>query len=279
MTPTPNQSAAHAMTPATLRTQWRQLPAAVRATVEQHTGRVNRAETIGAGLNAAFTARLHTETGLIFAKGTPSANAAAQRREAFINPYAQPIAPRLHWHIDVAGWHILGFEHLDGHPADLSPGSADLPAVTTMLTQLTELKAPAIGCRRIEDRWADAARQAGTDPTLLAGDHLLHTDLNPHNILITTGGARLVDWSWPTLGAPWIDLACTALWLIAEGHTPACADRWASAHPAWLTAPSAAIDTFAATSAALWDQIAASEPRPWKLRVRDAAATWARHRE
>ncbi|OXM64666.1 aminoglycoside phosphotransferase [Amycolatopsis sp. KNN50.9b] len=267
------------MSSATQRTYWQHLPSAVRAAVEQRTGRVYGAETIRAGLNAAFTARLHTETGLVFAKGAPSTRAATQRREAFINPYVHPFAPRLYWHIETADWHVLGFEYLDGHPADLSPGSADLPAVTRMLTELTKLNAPTTGCRRIEDRWADPARQAGADPTLLAGEHLLHTDLNPHNILITKHGARLVDWSWPTRGAGWIDVACTTLWLIAEGHTPTTAERWASTHPVWSSATSEAIDSFAATNAALWGQIAASEPHAWKLTLRDAAAKWAKHRE
>ncbi|MFJ8815170.1 phosphotransferase family protein [Amycolatopsis thermoflava] len=277
MTPTP-MSAAQAMTPAAPPTRWEQLPAAVRAAVEQHTGPVHHAETISAGLNATFTAQLHTGTGLVFAKGTHSTRAAAQRREAFINPYVHPISPRLLWLVETSGWHVLGFGFLHGRPADLSPGSPDLPAVTRMLTQLADLNTPNTGCRRIEDRWADAARQAGADPTLLAGDHLLHTDLNPHNILITQHGARLVDWSWPTLGAPWIDTACTALWLIAEGHTPTEAERWAAENPAWAEATRDAIDAFTAINAALWTQIAADVPSTWKRRLRDAAAAWRRHR-
>lgn len=271
-------SAVQAMTPATPRTGWHELPPTVRAAIERHTGTVHHAETISTGLNAAFTARLLTDTGPVFAKGVPSARAAAQRREVLINPHAHPIAPRLHWHFDTAGWHVLGFEHLDGHPANLSPHSPDLPSVARTLAQLTDLTPPPIGCRRIEDRWADAAQQAGTNATLLAGDHLSHTDLNPHNILITNHGARLVDWSWPTLSAPWSDTACTALWLIAEGHTPTDAENWAAAIPTWATATPPALDAFTAINVALWAQIAAADPRPWKRRLRTAATSWAKHR-
>jgi len=230
MTPKP-ASAAHAMTPVATRTAWNELPNQVRSAVESRTGEVHHATTISSGLNAAFTARLSTHTGSVFAKGVPSARATAQRREATINPHVQPIAPRLLWEIDTEGWHVLGFEHLDGRPADLGPTSTDLPAIAGVLGRLAELDAPEVACKRIEDRWADAARRAGADVSLLAGDHLLHTDLNPHNILITNTGPRIVDWSWPTLGATWIDTACAALWLIAEGHTPGNAESWAAGVP------------------------------------------------
>jgi len=277
MTGTP-QSAAHAMTPATARTTWTDLPDQVRTAVEARTGAVHQATTISSGLNAAFTAQLRTHAGPVFAKGVPSARAAAQRREATINPHVHPIAPRLLWEIDTDGWHILGFEHLDGRPADLSPTSADLAALAIVLTQLGDLTAPHSTCKRIETRWADAADRAGADASLLAGDHLLHTDLNPHNILITGTGPRIVDWSWPTLGAPWIDTACATLWLIAEGHTPADAEAWATGVPACADAPEPARDAFAAINAALWGHIAMADSRQWKKHIHHAAVTWATFR-
>jgi hypothetical protein len=276
---TPNTtSAARAMTPTAARTGWNELPDQVRAAVESQTGEVHHVTTISSGLNAAFTARLNTHTGSVFAKGVPATRATAQRREAAINPQVQPIAPRLLWEIDTEGWHILGFEHLDGRPADLGPTSTDLPAVASVLGQLTELDAPDTGCKRIEDRWADAAQRADADASLLAGDHLLHTDLNPHNILITTTGPRIIDWSWPTLGAPWIDTACATLWLIAEGHTPANAETWATTVPAWVTASQPGLDTFTAINAVLWAQIASADPRAWKQRIHQAAASWREYR-
>ena len=271
-------SAAHAMAPVAEHTAWHDLPEHLRAAVQDKAGTVHRATTISSGLNAAFTARLNTDSGIVFAKGVPSTRAAAQRREADINPHVQPIAPRLLWHIDTAGWHVLGFEHLDGRPADLSPKSADLPAVAGVLDQLTELELPPVECKRIEQRWADAAQHAGADADLLTGDHLLHTDLNPHNVLVTDAGVRIVDWSWPTLGAPWIDTACAALWLIAEGHTPADAESWASRVPVWTCATSRALNAFTAINAVLWGKIAAAEPRSWKQRLYYAATTWDENR-
>ncbi|MGH3876676.1 MAG: hypothetical protein ACRDSK_06515 [Actinophytocola sp.] len=276
---TPNTaSAARAMTPTAARTGWNELPDQVRAAVESLTGEVHHVTTISSGLNAAFTARLSTHTGLVFAKGVPATRATAQRREAAINPQVQPIAPRLLWEIDTEGWHVLGFEHLDGRPADLRPTSTDLPAAAGVLGQLTELDAPDAGCKRIENRWADAAERAGANVRLLAGDHLLHTDLNPHNILITTTGPRIVDWSWPTLGAAWIDTACAALWLIAEGHSPGAAESWASGLPPWDTASTEELDAFTAINAALWGQIASADQRSWKQRIHEAAVVWCKYR-
>ncbi|MGH3985530.1 MAG: hypothetical protein ACRDST_23320 [Pseudonocardiaceae bacterium] len=76
------------------------------------------------------------------------------------------------------------------------------------MSRLGQIQAPDLPLRRLQDRWAALADDPALE--LLAGDHLLHTDLNPHNILIGEH-AHLVDWAWPTLGAPWIDPACADL--------------------------------------------------------------------
>lgn len=260
------------------RTSWSDLPELVRADIEFRTGTVHRVDPITCGLNASFVARLHTDTGVIFAKGVARDRATAQRREAQVNGYVLPIAPRLRWQIEAQGWHILGFEHLDGRVADFTPGSTDLPRTARVLGQLAELQAPHRDCRRIEDRWSDVAEQAGVDIELLAGQNLLHTDLNPHNLLVTDAGTRIVDWSWPTLGAAWLDTACAALWLIAEGHSPAGAETWASTVSAWATATPQKIDAFTAINEVLWGQIAAADPCAWKRNLHTAAAAWATYR-
>ncbi len=266
------------MTSVATRTNWNNLPDQVRVAIERHAGTVHQVDTISSGLNASFVARLRTDWGFTFAKGTPADRAAAQRREAEINANVQPIGPRLLWQIDSLDWHILGFEHVDGRAVDLCPGSTDLAALADVLGQLAELEAPRNVCRRIEDRWANAAQRARVGTELLAGDRLLHTDLNPHNILVTDSGTRIVDWSWPTLGAAWIDTACAALWLIAEGHSPADAESWASTVSVWAAATPEAIDVFTATNAVLWGQIAAAEPRSWKRRLHKAATAWVTYR-
>lgn len=63
---------------------------------------------------------------------------------------------------------------------------------------------PAIGAasRRELVRLAERARVA------LHGEHVVHSDLRPDNLLIQPDGqARIVDWNWVMLGPPWVDLA------------------------------------------------------------------------
>jgi hypothetical protein len=272
------RGAANAMAPTTSHTTWDELPAEVHDAITSKTGTVHRVETIPAGLNSSITARLDTDQGKVFLKGTRSEHAAAARREANINAHVTAISPRLRWELECSGWHLLGFDHLHGHRADYTPGSPDLSLLTATLTTLASVPATP-DCRDITDRWADAAHRAEVNPELFAGDRLLHTDLNPHNVLITTTAAHLVDWSWPSRGAAWIDTACAALWLIAEGHTPHDAETWAERSPTWSHATPTAISAYAATQAALWADIAKTDPdQPWKQQLYTAADSWCNHR-
>lgn len=258
------------------RARWHELPGTVRRAVESEAGTVRTVKPVSAGLNCGVAALLCTSVGRVFVKGMRSdrPGVAAQRREAEINPHVTPIAPRLLWQVDLDGWDILGFEHLDGRHANFAPGSADLPKIADTLTWLSRMDASELPLKRLEDRWAGLADDSAL--ALLAGEHLLHTDLNPHNILIGDT-ARIVDWAWPTLGAGWIDPACAALWLIAEGHTPAAAERWARRVPSFAAASPRGIDAFTTVSRRLWKQIAHDVPQPWKRRLHAAAQAWAEH--
>jgi hypothetical protein len=270
-------SAARVMRNTRPRTDWDDLPGGVRDAVASETGPILRIHPISAGLNSSIAALLDTTGGTVFIKGLPSDHPriATQRREAEINQHVAPIAARLLWQIDHDGWNVLGFEHLYGRHADLSPGSADLPKLAAALTRLGQLGAPDLPLKRLEDRWAGLADDRALG--LLAGGHVLHTDLNPHNILVDEG-ARIVDWAWPTLGAAWIDPACAALWLIAEGHTPTAAEAWAGRIPSWATASRNAITAFIMANCRLWEQISHDDTQPWKHQLHAAARAWAQYR-
>ena len=85
---------------------------------------------------------------------------------------------------------------------------------------------------------------------LLAGCTLLHGDINPDNLLVAPdGNVIIVDWSWPTHGAAFIDPACLAVQLIAAGHDPAQAEAWAARCTAWRETDPAALDAPAAPPA------------------------------
>lgn len=128
------------------RITWPDLPAAVRTAIHQHTGHIDEAVPVQAGLNSGLAAILHTSTGRVFIKGIPADHpqSRTQQREADINPYVAPVAPRLLWRTIAAGWDVLGFEHIDGHHADLAPGSPDLPKLADALTELSEAAGAAL---------------------------------------------------------------------------------------------------------------------------------------
>ncbi|MEU8571327.1 hypothetical protein AB0C51_23820 [Streptomyces pathocidini] len=105
------------------------------------------------------------------------------------------------------------------------------------MVELQNTPCPVIELKRADDRWSGYASPAGVEH--LAGDTLPHTDLPPHNMLVTDR-AHLIDWAWPTRGAAWIDPAVLILRLMEAGHTAPNADARTSKHvPSWSTAPHA----------------------------------------
>lgn len=255
------------------------LPARVRTAIEAETGPILKAETVSAGLNSALSARAHTAAGVVFLKGlrTDHRWVWTQQREADINPYVTPLAPRLLFHVVADGWDVLGFEAIDGHHADYSPGSPDLPKVIEAMRRLGETRCPDIELRQAEQRLAGHVDNPA-EAELFKGDALLHTDWNSHNVLITNDSARLVDWGWATRGAAWLDPAHWIIWLIAAGHTPADAESQAAALPTWNTAPSRSVDAFAQASRSLWKEISGNTPDRWTGRMMSASTHWLRHR-
>jgi Ser/Thr protein kinase RdoA (MazF antagonist) len=146
------------------------------------------------------------------------------------------------------------------------------------LTALADLPAPRAELKRAENRWADYIDEP-TARAALAGEYLCHTDFNPENVLVTNGRTVLADWAWATHGAPWIDPALGAIWLIATGgQTPAEAEAWAARMPAWHTAPADTLAVFATANARLWNEIAEDNPGSWSASLRDAAEQWAAFR-
>lgn len=261
-----------------LRVDWDDLPEGVRSGIESRIGPVLNAQTAAKGLNCEAAAFLHTSTGKVFVKGLRSDHPRVwtQQMEAMINPWVLAVAPRLLWRVQTDGWDVLGFEHVEGRHADYSPGSRDLPKVVQAMRLLGQIPAPDLPLKRAEQRWADYVDDASA-LELLRGDRLLHTDFNPHNVLVN-GAARIVDWAWPTRGAAWIDPACLVLRLMAAGHTPEEAEAWARQVPSWSSTSEEAIDTFAKANSRLWEEIAQADPQAWKKQLAATAAEWLEYR-
>ncbi|MGW7355038.1 aminoglycoside phosphotransferase [Streptomyces sp. NPDC054784] len=255
------------------------LPSEVRTAIEAETGSIVRVEDVSAGLNSSLSALAHTVDETVFLKGLRADHRRVwtQQREADINPYVTPLAPRLRFHVVAHGWDVLGFQAVDGHHADYSPGSADLPKVTDALRELASRPCPGIELRRAEQRLAGYVADP-SDAEVFVGDALLHTDWNHHNVLVTHDRAHVVDWGWATRGAPWLDPAHWVVWLIAAGHAPSEAEQSAAHLPAWASAPPRAVDVFADAYSNLWEEIAGPAPDEWSGTLRDAARLWRQHR-
>lgn len=227
------------------RVAWPDLDHALQEAVTAQCGPIHDVIAVGPGFNSQLAIVVETAAGTrIFVKGLRSGEprARTQQTEAAINPYVHGIAPKLLWTITTAGWELLGFEYLAGRPADYSPGSPDLPKVVACLRLLQAIPAPDLPLKRAEHRWR-AYVDNPADLDQFTGNHLLHTDYNPDNFLITHQ-AHLVDWAWPTRGAGWIDPALLVLWLIAAGHTPDQAETYAAQIPSWKTANASTVTTF-----------------------------------
>ena len=260
------------------RIPYQHLPTTVRTQVEDITGSIIAATSVGAGLNSSVATLLHTSTGHYFVKALPCEHrwAWTQAREADIAEHVRPVAPRLHARIVAEGWDVLVFEAVNGHQADYAPGSADLPHIAALIARIGELPCPDFTLREAGQRLQAYAEPA--DLPYFAGDALLHTDLNNANVIIGEGGARIVDWGWATRGVPWLDAAYWVIWLIAAGHSPADAETHAATVDAWHRAPQRGIDAFAAANARLWAATAGPQPDAFTTPLATAAQLWQDHR-
>ncbi|TWG28255.1 phosphotransferase family enzyme [Micromonospora palomenae] len=108
--------------------------------------------------------------------------------------------PAVLWHFESDGWLVVGTEHLAGPHPDLSPGSADLDLLAVTLKELQETPAPG-------ESWFSPPARLGFAHPAMDGETLIHSDLNPANLIVTPRGLRIVDWAWATKAAPWVELA------------------------------------------------------------------------
>ncbi|WP_181043753.1 phosphotransferase [Actinokineospora auranticolor] len=268
--------------------------------MEERTGPVLKAESATSGRNSELAATLRTPQGPIFCKGitTASSLSVMHHNEISASPFLPgEIAPRLLWHVETGGWLLLGFEHVTGQHANLTPGSPDIPLVADAVNAIARVPVPSetAGRRAMAAQWTRALKSeihadppekasawstdnadklthwAARAPEHMDGTTLIHTDLNPANFLVADT-TRVIDWAWWRTGAAWIDPAFVLIRLIAAGHTPAQAEEWANRTPGFQAASPDALTAFAASVLRLWER---------KFATTDATAAaraWARHR-
>ncbi|MGH3755725.1 MAG: phosphotransferase [Pseudonocardiaceae bacterium] len=262
---------------------WGCAPEEVRRAVEALTGPVYATATASAGMNAQFAAVLDVSAGKVFVKAMPQAHPSAftLANEARIAPSVLGISPRLLHHGTTEAWQYLLFEQVDGWHADLSPGSFDLDPLAGVLRRLlgvaehdTSVSTP------VEQRWARFG--SDLDLGLLAGDQLVHSDLNAGNILVGQRGVVLVDWALPARAAAWLNVGFLLASLIGAGFVPAAAERWAQrTFPEWSAAGKVAVDTFVAALARRRAEQATNGPQPRRAERQQHALTahrWLRFR-
>ncbi|AQA16485.1 phosphotransferase [Streptomyces malaysiensis subsp. malaysiensis] len=273
---------AERMRPKELKAMNRELPGpGFWALIQPHTGVLSQTQPTARGFGSDLTAIIECEKGPFFVKAMrnrPGGRRASLIRERLINPAVQPISPTLLWHADDDEWLALGFDVVDARRSDFTPASPDLPGVVDLVDRLGDLPIPDIARDWPESRW-DRFAVDETEAELFRGDALLHTDINPSNLILGERGRWIVDWSWPTRGAGFIDPACLVVQLIAAGHTPEAAEAWAAGCRAWADADSIAIDAFAAATRRMHRSRADRHPEAtWLEAMAAAAGAWAVHR-
>ncbi|MFC4053479.1 phosphotransferase family protein [Actinomadura syzygii] len=248
----------------------------------ERTGAVRIVQAPGGGSNVDLAVTVSGPSGRVFIKAAPRVSPSedgprvrALRREAAVNPCVPELAPRLHWTVESGGWLALGFEHVEGRLSDYSPGSPDLVTLAEAVQRLQATPCPDAVVMRVERRWESLS----DDVSPMAGNALLHTDLNPHNLLIGPDRRfHVVDWGFASRGAPWIEIGQVIPWLVHAGHSPAEAERWAAQFPSWLQADPADIDLYAHLSAERWNQISAARPKSHVSTNLLLAREWSSHR-
>lgn len=223
------------------RQHWGGLPEPIREAIRRNTNGVVRAEPVEGG-SARIALAVATESGRrVFVKGVRDEPRA--RIECRVQRYLLALAPRLLWHTEVGDCLLMGFEFAEGRHADLSPGSPDLSTVAATLAELAEYTCPDLPVLPVGKRWASYADDSES-LAAITGTTLVHTDLTAENIILG-GRTWVVDWAWPSWGAPWLDTAAMVARLVQSGHEPAEAEAWAATVPAWRAASPAAIGAYA----------------------------------
>jgi Ser/Thr protein kinase RdoA (MazF antagonist) len=244
------------MTASKQRPRWDDLPAQVRAEIEQLVaGPVVAAQNCEGGFSPGFASRLRLANGrLAFAKAVDTdawpQEAAFHRAEALVAaalPAMVP-APRFLGSRDHGHWVILAFEGIDGTEPSQPWNQADLHRVAAAITQLSQAVTPSpitlpgdhprLGGwaaltrdpprrarLRAHSRWAASHLPLLTELehqglAAARGTTLVHFDLYPHNILMTPSRVLFVDWPHARLAAPFLDLLLLLSSAAAGGIDP-----------------------------------------------------------
>lgn len=202
------------------RVRWSELPPAVHEAVAGLLGSpVVQAVSQAGGFSPGAADRVVTADGrrafvkVVSAVVNP-VSASMHGREGRIAralPAGLPV-PELLGSVEVDGWTGLVFAEVDGRTPDLPWRADDLRAVLDALDELVRRGTPnpVPGLPTAQESLAGELPDDAL--ALVGGDTLGHFDVRADNVLVTAGGAVLVDWPHACTGAPWLD----TLLLLAE---------------------------------------------------------------
>ena len=237
-----------------VRIGWADLPAHVRAAVEQKLGApVVEAVSQTGGFSPGTADRVVTATGArAFVKtASPALNPHSYeiaRQEARFSPALPPTAPVPRWlgTYDDGEWLALILEDIDGRNPRTPWVEDELDAAVSGLRRLAEALTPPpvpdaplaadllrfdlAGWSRIAaepptdlDPWVAAnlgALGAAADRgcAALVGNTLNHCDVRADNMLLRPDGSMVfVDWPWACVGPAWLDIVMLAINVIVHG--------------------------------------------------------------
>jgi hypothetical protein len=256
-----------------MRIDWAALPEAVKTEIATRVGGVPEVKSASSGDHAEIATTVTGPAGKVFAKATSSEFGVRSLRYELLVSRAVPLScsPAVEWDFESDGWLVIGFEHCEGPHADLSPGSPHLDLLEVAVKELGVTPAPDLPL-------FSPASRLGFDHPALTGETLIHTDLNPANLIVTPNGLRIVDWAFTTKAAPWVELAMLVQWLIGSGHTPDQAEAWLARFPAWSAIDSQILNEFASRNASKWSRKAGQSTALWMHDLAAWTAQWSVYR-
>ena len=255
-----------------MRSEWTALPESVTAEIAERVGGTIEVNPAPSGNHAEIASTVTGSTGKVFVKAASTElSVRSLRYELAATEAIDCYPPAVVWHFEVDGWLVVGTEHLDGPHPDLSPGSPDLDGLALALKGLQET--PARG-----GPWFTPQGRLGFAHPAIDGGTLIHSDLNPANLIVTAHGLRIVDWAYATKAAAWVELALLAQWLIGSGHTPEQTEDWLAQHSAWAATDSKVLDDFASRNAAKWSAKSRQSTEGWVHDLAVWTGEWAAHR-
>ncbi|MDG9674685.1 aminoglycoside phosphotransferase [Micromonospora sp. DH14] len=255
-----------------MRSDWTALPKSITAGITERIGGTFDVTPASSGNHAEIASTVTGPAGQIFVKAASGElSVRSLRYELAATRAIDRHPPAVLWQFESEGWLVVGTEHLAGPHPNLSPGSTDLDLLLATLKVLQET--PAAG-----EMWFTPAARLGFAHPAMDGETLIHSDLNPTNLIVTPLGLRIVDWAWATKAAGWVELALLVQWLIGSGHSVEQAEEWLAQLPAWNATDRQVLDHFALRNATKW---AAKSGKSTELWVHDLAMwtdDWANHR-